>query len=133
MEKTKGKQVITDEDTRRRLTEAKAILDQHSLYDPLPLNRLARQVFFHPRTFTGRFFLLFGRTPTAYLFERRMLTAAQLLKDSNDSVFSVAVMVGYQHTSSFSCAFKKRFGVTPKEWRAGHTDRQQTGASILFT
>ena len=46
-----------------------------------------------------------------------MLKAVSLLRDPNTKVISVAEECGYNHLSLFNIMFKKRFGVTPSEWR----------------
>ncbi len=43
--------------------------------------------------------------------------ARQLLADANAKVINVAYESGYRHLGLFNAMFKKRFGVTPSEWR----------------
>ncbi|QMV74259.1 helix-turn-helix transcriptional regulator [Comamonas piscis] len=59
------------------------------------------------------FRLLFGSSPHRMLTRIRMERAWALL-DSGQRVSSVAFQVGYQHVSSFSTAFERHFGRTPK-------------------
>lgn len=68
------------------------------------------------------FRLLFGTSPHRMLVGIRMDQAWALL-DGGERVSTVAYQVGYQHVSSFSTAFERHFGRTPKSvaggrWRA---------------
>lgn len=57
-----------------------------------------------------------GLPPMEYLTELRMNTAKTLLK-KNKAASIVANEVGYESASSLSRVFKKRFGMTPKQWQ----------------
>lgn len=54
-----------------------------------------------------------GRTLT----KKRLLRAAKLVSQTHMSVKEVAHAVGYEHTSSFTRAFAKYFGVAPRDYR----------------
>jgi AraC-like DNA-binding protein len=43
--------------------------------------------------------------------------ACQLLKDPGKKILNIANESGYQNTGLFNAMFKRRFGVTPTEWR----------------
>ena len=49
--------------------------------------------------------------------ELRLQRARQLLGDSDAKIINVAYDSGYRHLGLFNAMFKKRFGVTPSEWR----------------
>ncbi|HSY48069.1 MAG TPA: helix-turn-helix transcriptional regulator [Thermoanaerobaculia bacterium] len=51
------------------------------------------------------------------LHEQRMQRAAHLLATSNLSVKEIAIAVGYEHTSSFTRAFERRFERGPRSYR----------------
>lgn len=59
-----------------------------------------------------------GTSPHQWLRERRLRKAADLLVTSERSVEQVARAVGYESLSHFHRTFKRRFGVTPAEYRA---------------
>ncbi len=46
-----------------------------------------------------------------------LLRARQLLAESEAAVTDIANQSGYHHVSFFNSTFKKRFGMTPGEWR----------------
>ena len=49
-----------------------------------------------------------------------MLHAAELLTDTALPVIEIASRVGYENQSKFSAVFRKRFGVSPREYRRSH-------------
>ena len=52
----------------------------------------------------------------AYIIECRLCESAKLLAEGNMTVGEVAEKVGYAKGSQFSAAFKKRFGISPKDY-----------------
>jgi len=53
----------------------------------------------------------------SYIVRLRLDTAARLLKMAENPINDIAYSIGYETPSSFNKAFKKRFNVTPKEFR----------------
>lgn len=53
-----------------------------------------------------------------FIRERRLAAAAQLLASSIERVSVISFRVGFQHVANFNHAFKKRFGVSPLQYRA---------------
>ena len=62
-----------------------------------------------------------GGTLKEYITEKRMEEAKQLLKDGQTVAYA-AQMVGYSDPFLFSKMFKKRFGMSPGEWKSAHTE-----------
>jgi transcriptional regulator GlxA family with amidase domain len=54
-----------------------------------------------------------------WLNEQRLLRAARLLATSYLSVKAITHSVGYEHASSFSRAFERRFAQAPTRYREG--------------
>jgi hemolysin activation/secretion protein/AraC-like DNA-binding protein len=88
-----------------------AELSQCSLRD------LAGQLNCSERHFSRLFREEFGVPFRARQIELRLLHARQLLTNSDDKIINVAYDSGYRHLGLFNVMFKKRFGVTPSEWR----------------
>jgi hemolysin activation/secretion protein/AraC-like DNA-binding protein len=53
--------------------------------------------------------------------EVRLEKAHQLLAETDEKVITIAYESGYRHLGFFNAMFKKRFGVTPSEWRKSST------------
>jgi AraC-like DNA-binding protein len=68
-----------------------------------------------------RFKDLVGETPLEYLTSWRMQKATRLLQKGDKKLFEVAKSVGYYSDASFSKAFKRAFGVAPREFRRNAT------------
>ncbi|HEX2312093.1 MAG TPA: AraC family transcriptional regulator [Thermomonospora sp.] len=66
------------------------------------------------RRFTERV----GEPPMAYLTEWRLALAADLLRDPDATIGSVARRVGYSTPFALSAAFKRVRGISPREHRA---------------
>jgi len=59
---------------------------------------------------------LVNSTPGNMILQRRMYNAAEKLKEGKMTVSEVAWSVGYNEISNFSRAFKKTYGVSPKDF-----------------
>ncbi len=58
-----------------------------------------------------------GKTLCAYIRERRMAAAADLLATTNLQIQTVALHCGIMDVQYFSKLFKKQYGVTPTRYR----------------
>ncbi|MDF5734679.1 MULTISPECIES: helix-turn-helix transcriptional regulator [unclassified Nostoc] len=93
--------------------DVREILLKH-LDNPPSLIELARQVGLNDCTMKQGFKQVFGTTVFGYLHHCRMELAYKLLIERNMNVTEVARTVGYASLPSFSNAFRKKFGVSPK-------------------
>ncbi|MGW9685096.1 alpha/beta fold hydrolase [Flagellimonas sp. 2504JD1-5] len=64
------------------------------------------------------FKLLFNTPVIGYLTDVRLEKAKQLLINPRETISSVAEQVGYTHSNNFSVAFKRKYGMTPMEYKA---------------
>jgi hemolysin activation/secretion protein/AraC-like DNA-binding protein len=81
------------------------------------LTELAAQLHCSERHFSRLFRAEFGVPLRKRQTELRLQRARQLLADANAKIINVAYESGYRHLGLFNAMFKKRFGVTPSEWR----------------
>ncbi|WLB59175.1 AraC family transcriptional regulator [Bradyrhizobium japonicum] len=58
-----------------------------------------------------------GLSPHAWLRQRRLDEAKNMLCDTDAPVISVAVALGYSSQTAFAAAFRKLTGETPSSWR----------------
>ena len=58
-----------------------------------------------------------GTSFSEYLNEYRLTMASRLLVSSDSSILDIAAEVGYENLSYFNRTFKKRFEMTPREYR----------------
>lgn len=62
-----------------------------------------------------------GTSFIEYLNEYRLTMASRLLISSESSILAIAEEVGYENLSYFNRTFKKRFGMTPRDYRKQST------------
>ena len=58
-----------------------------------------------------------GLSPHAWLRQHRLEQAMSMLRDTDDSIVSVAAALGYSSQTAFAAAFRKLTGETPSDWR----------------
>jgi AraC-like DNA-binding protein len=73
-----------------------------------------------------RFTSALGKSPWAYIEQRRMETACRLLAETGLAVWQIAQLVGYSGTSAFSRAFHRWSGVRPSVYRRESEARPAT-------
>lgn len=84
---------------------------------PLERSALAR-VFGHSSRHLERTFkATIGQTPKSYYLGLRLEQARNLLSDTCLSLLDIALACGFESRSSFSRAFRLRFGVSPNTFR----------------
>ncbi len=81
------------------------------------LPELAEQLHCSERHFSRLFRAEIGVPLRKRQTELRLQRARQLLADANAKIVNVAYESGYRHLGLFNAMFKKRFGLTPSEWR----------------
>lgn len=57
-------------------------------------------------------------SPACYVLELRLERARQLLLDTDEKVLQIASELGFKEENHFRSAFKRRFGVTPGQYRS---------------
>jgi AraC-like DNA-binding protein len=99
------------------LRRARDLADRHYA-EPLDLDRLAEAAGVSKWHFLRCFSETYGLTPAAYLAERRIERAQDLLRATNLTVTEVCMLVGYSSLGSFSSKFRKLVGLSPSEYQA---------------
>jgi AraC-like DNA-binding protein len=91
---------------------------QHNPAHPWTVRDLAAKVGVSRAALARRFTELVGEPPIAYLTTWRLTLAADLLREPDATLASVARRVGYATPFALSAAFKRVRGVSPAEYRA---------------
>ena len=71
-----------------------------------------------------RFTALVGLPPMTFLRERRLTLAADLLREPDATLATVADRIGFANAFALSAAFKRQHGISPSEYRARETQAQ---------
>ena len=82
------------------------------------LDRLSLEAGISKFHFVRLFRTSTGLTPHAFLVGLRMGAARTMLSRTDLSVAAIATRCGYAHAEHFGTAFAKRFGVSPRAFRA---------------
>lgn len=120
MRETEGKEPVNAKivgfSDRDKIYQARDIICSEYL-NPPSLHDLALRVGTNECTLKAGFKEAFRTTVFNYLFDYRMNIAILYLLDTNKSIGEVAGLVSYEHQAHFCTAFKRKFNVTPSEYR----------------
>ena len=83
----------------------------------LPLKEVAEAVDLNTSYFSNFFKLKTGKKFTDYLLDVRMDHATELLRDPRTKIYEIGLMVGYDDVVSFGRAFKKKYKMSPGQYR----------------
>jgi AraC family transcriptional regulator len=97
-----------------------AYMEEH-LAETISLAELAQLARLSPFYFCRAFKQSFGIPPHRYHTYRRIERAKALLASAMPSVTEVGIKVGFSETSSFTAAFRKITGLTPRAFQRGLT------------
>ncbi|WP_068617252.1 response regulator [Paenibacillus tuaregi] len=103
----------------RLVEEAKEYILEHYKDSDISINRVCE----HLHISTGYFSTIFKKemkmTFVNYLLGIRMDAAKELLLHTELKAFEIAEKVGFADPNYFSFCFRKKFGISPKEFRSG--------------
>lgn len=103
----------------RRITRVKSVLDTE-YRDPPSVAELAVAVGLSASRLAHLFRKEIGMSIQSYIVERRLEMAANEIAQSHERISQIAYSVGFGDVSNFNHAFKRRFGMSPRQYRAGH-------------
>lgn len=107
---------ITDE-LRNKIYQARDILEEN-YKNPPGIKELALLVGTNGTTLKENFKKVFNTTVYGYISSYRMDIAKNLLiKEPGISISDIAVKIGYENQANFAIAFKRKFDVSPSEFR----------------
>ena len=119
--------MVTPEHLLVHLRRARDLIDRRYA-DPLDLATLADEAGVSKYYFLRCFAQTYGLTPAAYLAQRRVERAQDLLRATNLTVTEICRLVGYDSLGSFSSRFKALVGISPSAYQARYA---ATGAPAI--
>lgn len=90
---------------------------QRSLDRDLNLESLAQKFGYSPFHFHRLFSTVVGETPKKYVERLRLEKAAYKLQITDEPVLDVCLSVGFKNHETFTRAFKRHFGASPRDCR----------------
>ena len=103
----------------RRIRRVTSVLDQQ-YRDPPSIEDLAAVVGLSVSRLAHLFRSETGMSIQTFIRERRLLMAAMLLVQTHERISQIAYSVGFGDVSNFNHAFKRRFSMSPRQYRAAH-------------
>lgn len=104
------------------LERLQAIVEAHLADDGFSVQGLASELAMDRTVLFRRMQALVGLSPSAYIRQVRMETAARLLRESPDSIDDIALQTGFTSTKYFTRIFKETFGVLPRQYCSADID-----------
>jgi AraC-like DNA-binding protein len=115
-----------------RVQIVRAWIDRH-FFNEISLPKLAEMAQLSRSQFCVIFDRLYQSSPYAYLRQRRLNQAANLLVDSTMTITEIAANSGFDAPSTFNRAFHAMFGLSPSAYRikciADRTKSEATGTT----
>lgn len=115
------------EQKKENATNVKIVVDYiHEHYqNPITIAELANLLHFSEPYFMRYFKKHTGVTSVDYINDFRMNKAIELLINTDDSVMEIAIQVGMHNISYFNRIFKKKYEMTPREYRKKYQKRRE--------
>ena len=99
-----------------KIRRLKAFIEEH-LSDSIRIHDLSDLVGLSVPQFSRAFVQSFGAPPHAYLIQRRLDRARQLMLAGDIALCEVAVSCGFSDQAHFCKVFRRKTGRTPAAWR----------------
>ncbi len=97
-----------------KILAAKEIIDANYQH-PCSLLDLAHQVGTNDFTLKKGFKEMFGTTVFGYINALKMERARRMLEEEDKTINEIAASIGYKNATHFTAAFKKKYGIVPKD------------------
>ncbi|MBU7594631.1 response regulator [Metabacillus halosaccharovorans] len=107
---------VNDLDDARRMQDIVAYVEMYYM-EELSLEKLANRFFLSREHISRKFKQQTGLPLSKYVMNLRINQAKTWLIETEESILSISIMLGYQDEKYFSKLFKKVVGMTPFEYR----------------
>ena len=99
-------------------------------HEDISLSSLSKQFGINVFKLKTGFKLLFDTSVIEFLTNTRLERACVLLTNPSETISSVASRVGYSYAANFSMAFKRKYGITPLQYK--HKVQKGMGIGIFL-
>ena len=108
---------LTAQNRGRKLVESIMTMVENSFGERLNISEIAKNLGYSRSYMTELFHRETGVSISQYITEYRLQRANMMLRDPSRSIQQIAFVCGYSDPLFFSRMFKKRFGVSPRQFR----------------
>ncbi len=104
------------------MEKLKALLQQMDIREGknLTVGKMAQFCGWSGSHFMRWFKKMTGSSFNAYVNDRKLAEAAKALRATDNKIVTVAADVGFENLSNFNRQFKAKYGMTPRQYRAGN-------------
>lgn len=96
---------------------------RENYYEHINLLDCAKQLNISYDYFQHKFKAITGYSPQQFLMEQRLLACKKMLKESDYNCTEIAYRCGFCTSAQFSGMFKKRYGITPLQFKKQHMEK----------
>ncbi|PKG24724.1 response regulator transcription factor [Niallia nealsonii] len=107
---------LNDLDDARRMQDIISYVDMYYM-EELSLEKLSNRFFLSREHISRKFKKETGMPLSKYIIKLRIDRAKYLLMETDESIYAISLLLGYQDEKYFSKLFKKIVGLTPFEYR----------------
>ena len=97
--------------------DALAYIEEHYADPELTVDKISSQLYFSPTYFSTVFKRKMSQSFVSYLTDVRLNKALVYLENTQEKNYVIAEKIGYLDPNYFGYVFKKKFGVSPKQYR----------------
>ena len=115
------------------VTETKRIIELNYTDNSFAIQDAANSLHINHPQMTRIFKEITGKTPVSYLLDLRLSHAAELLKTKPLSVSELCDASGFSNECHFMKQFKKKYGITVKEYRHQYSTNQTDETDLSLT
>ncbi|GAA3602325.1 AraC family transcriptional regulator [Flavivirga amylovorans] len=106
----------------RRITIVTKYIE-NNYHKQIKLSTLAEMINMSESAFSHYFKKRTGQSFIKYLLEHRLSIVTNLLSETNSPISEISYMTGFTTLSNFNRSFKKKHGVSPKQFRTNYINQ----------
>ena len=108
---------LQDQQENEFLQKVRQLIEDHLQEEDFSVEQLSQLLFMDTSNLYRKVKALTGLSPGQYISSLRLQLAKKLLRETSESVLSIALSCGFNSSAYFSRVFKKDAGMTPSAYR----------------
>lgn len=107
------------------LEKVNGIIDSNLANSDFDIATISQQLGMSRSSMFKKLKAMTGEAPSEYIKNRKLAKAVDMLKNSNHSISDVAYATGFSDVGYFGKCFRKKYGMSPREYRSDNQDNKQ--------